>query len=140
MAVLESTGPKAAAEATARHLTGAAGKAGRRCDDACHRQHCRKNAFHDRYSSFCAAPRDPSCNHPLTTTFHLHCFALTRLALIRKSNRVMCYRIPLGQKIETNSSAPGLAWPFQGGDPVIADSAECLATVSPESARRRSAE
>jgi hypothetical protein len=57
MAVLESAGPKAAAEATARRLTGVPGKAGRRRDDASRRQHCRKNAPHDRYSSF-APPLD----------------------------------------------------------------------------------
>jgi len=37
----------------------ATGKAGSRPDDASRRQHRRKNAFHDRYSSFCVAPRRP---------------------------------------------------------------------------------
>src|SRR6266567_6174115 len=67
-----------------------AGEAGSRCDDASRRhQHCCKNAFHDRYSSFCAAPRRHSCNHPWATTFDLPCFALTALAFIRTSNRAM---------------------------------------------------
>ena len=62
-----------------------AGKAGSRCDDASRRhQHCRKNAFHDRYSSFCAAPRRPPSNHPRPTSFDPACFALTPLALIRR--------------------------------------------------------
>jgi|SRR5215831_4231623 len=67
-----------------------AGEAGSRSDDASRRhQHCCKNAFHDRCSSFCAAPRCALHNHPRTLTLNLPCFALTALALIRTSNRAM---------------------------------------------------
>ena len=91
------------------------GEAGSRSDDTSRRhQHRCKNAFHDRCSSFCAAPRRALCNHPRSTTlnlpcfnlpcfdlpcfdlpcfdlpcFDLPCFALIALALIRTSSRAM---------------------------------------------------
>jgi len=91
------------------------GEAGSRSDDTSRRhQHRCKNAFHDRCSSFCAAPRRALCNHPRPTTlnlpcfnlpcfdlpcfdlpcfdlpcFDLPCFALIALALIRTSSRGM---------------------------------------------------